>query len=64
MVQRRRWVWMELMMEVEGSRMSSRRLVVAAAKIMAVQQKRWIRTELMRGAEGPAVAHERAMKSG
>ena len=28
----------------EGSRMGSMRLVVAAAKIMAVQRKRWIRT--------------------
>ena len=33
----------ELTVGREGSKMSSRRLVVAAAKIMAVQRKRWIR---------------------
>ena len=40
-VQRRRWIGMELTAGREGSKMSSRRLV-AAAKIMAVQRKRWI----------------------
>ena len=43
----------------EGSRMGSRRLIIAAAK-----RRRCIGVELMMGAEGPAVAHERVMKSG
>ena len=47
-VWRKRWIGTELTVGREGSKMSSRRLVVtklkAAAKIMAVQRKRWIRT--------------------
>ena len=44
MTYRKRWIGTELAVGREGSKMSSRRLVVAAAKIMAVQRKRWIRT--------------------
>ena len=40
----RRWIGTELMGGREGSKMGSRRLIMAAAKIMAVQRKRWIRT--------------------
>ena len=42
-VQRRRWIGTELMGGREGNKMGSRRLIMAAAKIMAVQRKRWIR---------------------
>ena len=44
MGQRKRWIGMELTEGWEGSKMGSRRLVVAAEKLMAVQRKRQIRT--------------------
>ena len=44
MGQRKRWIGMELTEGWEGSKMGSRRLVVAAAEIMAAKWKRWIRT--------------------
>ena len=45
---------MELTVGRKGSKMSSRRLVVAEAGVIMVQRGRLIGMELMMGAEGPA----------